>query len=87
MVKLYRIVRGKWKHVTCQCNSCHKHFTTLWSLRRHLREVHELIRRGGSLKRGAEPEVREPELRKKPGGNSKLMAKEGWREKIRREKT
>ena len=44
MGKLYRIVRGKWKHVTCQCNNCHKQFTTLGSLRRHLLEVHGQVK-------------------------------------------
>ena len=66
-------LRGKL--VKPQCHVCHKQFRCKQTLRRHQREVHERFRRGGSLKRGAEPEVQELELRKKPGKNSKLKAK------------
>ena len=69
------------------CRVCLKEFRDKWTLKRHLREVHERFQRRGSLKRAAEPEVREPELRKKPGTNSKLKAKETWHEKISCEKT
>ena len=78
---MYRIVQAQGKLVKWQCDKCHKQFAALSSLRRHLLEVHKRVRRGGSLKRGAEPEVQELELRKKPGKNSKLKAKETWREK------
>ena len=69
---MYRIVQAQVK-----CHVCHQEFLDKQTLKRHLCEVHERFRGGGSLKRGAEPEVREPELRKKPGKNSKLKAQ--WR--------
>ena len=41
---MYRIVQAQWKQVTCQCDKCHKQFTTLGSLRRHLLEVHGQVK-------------------------------------------
>ena len=51
---MYRMVQAQ-----VQCHVCHQEFRDKQTLKRHLREVHERFRRGGSLKRGAEPEVRE----------------------------
>ena len=41
---MYPIVQAQWKHVKCQCDKCHKQFTTLGSLRRHLLEVHGQVK-------------------------------------------
>ena len=99
---MYPIVQAQWKHVKCQCDKCHKQFTTLGSLRRHLLEVHGQVKyqcdkchkqfasiqnlrrhrlevhgrfqRRGSLKRDAETEVWELQLRKKLDGRQSMAS-------------